>query len=160
MRLSAAIRFFSLLSLVTPLALPAQSANGTSAAPSADRPGRDPRQPIDQEYTKKILEYTTEKFFLSPLVDYLPASRTVPTPKVVLGDIAGAPNKLPYSKEVYDYMRRLDAASPRVRVYSIGQTEEGREMIAVAVASEALMNRLDQNRANLATRRKRALRPR
>jgi hypothetical protein len=69
---------------------------------------------------------------------------------VVLGDIAGAPNKLPYSREVYDYMRRLDAASPRVRVYSIGQTEEGREMIAVAVASEALMNRLEQNKANLA----------
>jgi hypothetical protein len=68
----------------------------------------------------------------------------------VLGDIAGAPNKLPYSKEVYDYMRRLDAASPRVRVFSIGQTEEGREMIAVAVASEALMNRLDENKANLA----------
>jgi len=150
MKLSAAIPLLLLLGSI-PLASPAQSTNGSSsAAPSADRPGRDPRQPIDEEYTKKILEYTTEKFFLSPLVDYLPASRTVPTPKVVLGDIAGAPNKLPYSREVYDYLRRLDAASPRVRVYSIGQTEEGREMIAVAVASEALMNRLDQNRANLA----------
>jgi hypothetical protein len=142
------LRILLSLILVVPHLLVAQ--NGTSAAPSADRPGRDPKQPIDEEYTKKILEYTTEKFFLSPLVDYLPASRTVPTPKVVLGDIAGAPNKLPYSKEVYDYLRRLDAASPRVRVYSIGQTEEGREMIAVAVASEALMNRLDQNKANLA----------
>jgi hypothetical protein len=150
MRLSAATFLLSLL-LSIPLATPAQSANGSSsAAPAADRPGRDPKQPIDEEYTKKILEYTTEKFFLSPLVDYLPASRTVPTPKVVLGDIAGAPNKLPYSKEVYDYMRRLDAASPRVRVYTIGQTEEGRDMIAVAVASEALMNRLDENKANLA----------
>ena len=142
------LRILVSLLVVVPQLLVAQ--NGTSAAPSADRPGRDPKQPIDEEYTKKILEYTTEKFFLSPLVDYLPASRTVPTPKVVLGDIAGAPNKLPYSKEVYDYMRRLDAASPRVRVYSIGQTEEGREMIAVAVASEALMNRLDENKANLA----------
>ena len=149
MRLSAAFSILSLAALM-PVLSSAQSANGTSAAPSAERPGRDPRQPIDEEYTKKILEYTTEKFFLSPLVDYMPASRTVPTPKVVLGDIAGAPNKLPYSREVYDYMRRLDAASPRVRVYSIGQTEEGREMIAVAVASEALMNRLDQNKANLA----------
>ena len=55
--------------------------NGTSATPAADRPGRDPKQAIDEEYTKKILEYTTEKFFLSPLVDYLPASRTVPTPR-------------------------------------------------------------------------------
>ena len=36
------------------------------------KPGRDPNQPIDEEYTKKIKEYTTEPFFLSPLVDYLP----------------------------------------------------------------------------------------
>src|SRR6478752_3991761 len=62
--------------------------------PSATRPGRDPSQPIDEEYTRKIHEYTTEPFFLSPLVDYLPASSTVPTPAVTLGDIAGAPNKL------------------------------------------------------------------
>src|SRR5688500_2522776 len=113
------------------------------------RPGRDPNQPIDEEYTKKIKEHTTETFFLSPLVDYLPASTTVPTPKAVLGDIAGAAGKLPYSKEVYDYMRLLAKATPRVKVYTIGTTEEGREMIAVAVASEALMAKLDANTADL-----------
>src|SRR5471030_2656112 len=75
---------------------------------SAAKPGRDPKQPIDEEYTKKIREYTTESFFLSPLVDYLPASATVPTPKVTLGDIAGAKNNLPYSKDVYAYMRLLE----------------------------------------------------
>ncbi|HEX9129269.1 MAG TPA: M14 family zinc carboxypeptidase [Gemmatimonadaceae bacterium] len=118
--------------------------------PSTTRPGRDPNQPIDEEYTRKIREYTTEPFFLSSLVDYLPASATVPTPKAVLGDIAGARNNLPYSKEVYTYMRMLAKASPRVRVYSIGTTEEGREMIAVAVASESLFTNLDRNRSNLA----------
>ena len=125
---------------------------GISAAlpPSATRPGRDPNQPIDEEYTRKIREYTTEPFFLSPLVDYLPASATVPTPKAVLGDIAGARNNLPYSREVYAYMRMLAKATPRVRVYSIGTTEEGREMIAVAVASDSLMSKLDINKANLA----------
>src|SRR5450830_1293672 len=114
--------------------------------PSATRPGRDPNQPIDEEYTKKIREYTTEPFFLSPLVDYLPASKTVPTPKAVLGDIAGAPTKLPYSKEVYEYMRLLEKSSKRVKVFSIGTTEEGREMIAVAVASEQLIAKLDENK--------------
>src|SRR4029077_2555312 len=98
-------------------------------------PGRDPKQPIDEEYTKKIQEYTTEPYFTSPLVDYLPASKTVPTPKAVLGDVAGAPGILPYSKQVYEYMRMLEKASPRVKVFSIGTTEEGREMIAVAVSS-------------------------
>jgi Zinc carboxypeptidase len=118
--------------------------------PAAAKPGRDPKQAIDEEYTKKIKEYTTEPFFLSPLVDYLPASKTVPTPKVTLGDIAGAPTKLPYSKEVYEYMRLLAKSSPRVKVFSIGTTEEGREMIAVAIASEALMSKLDANKSQLA----------
>src|SRR5438309_6932084 len=112
---------------------------------------RDPKVPIDQQYTAKIKEYTTEPFFTSPLVDYLPASKAVPTPKAVLGDIAGAPGKLPYAEEVYDYMRRLEKASPqRAKVYSIGKTEEGREMIAVAISSEANMARLEENRARLA----------
>src|SRR5580692_9352867 len=114
------------------------------------KPGRDANQPIDDEYTKKIREYTTEPFFNSPLTDYLPASKTVPTPKAVLGDVAGAPGILPYSEEVYRYMRMLEKASPRVKVFSIGKTEEGREMIAVAVASERLIAQLDQNRARLA----------
>ncbi|MCU1265253.1 MAG: hypothetical protein JWM21_1571 [Acidobacteria bacterium] len=113
------------------------------------KPARDPNQPIDEDYTRKIREYTTEPFFNSPLTDYLPASPTVPTPKVVLGDVAGAPGKLPYAEDVYRYMRLLEKASPRVKVYSIGTTEEGREMIAVAVASEKLLAKLDENRARL-----------
>ncbi len=136
------------LSIEVSIAQTPVAANRDGAA--AARPGRSPTQPIDEEYTKKIREYTTEPFFLSPLVDYLPASQTVPTPVAVLGDIAGAPNKLPYSTEVYQYMRLLEKASPRVKVYSIGTTEENREMIAVAVASEALMSSLDANREGLA----------
>ncbi|HET9370672.1 MAG TPA: M14 family zinc carboxypeptidase, partial [Vicinamibacterales bacterium] len=121
----------------------------STSDPASAKPGRDPNQPIDEAYTAKIKEYTTETFFLSPLVDYLPASKNVPTPKAVLGDIAGAPGKLPYTKEVHEYMRMLEKASPRVKVVSIGQSEEGREMIAVAVASEALIKRIDANRADL-----------
>jgi hypothetical protein len=110
---------------------------------------RDPKQPIDQEYTKKIREYTTEPYFSSPLVDYLPASKTVPTPEAVLGNVAGAPKILPYAEQVYAYMRMLAKASPRVRVYTIGHSEEGREMIAVAVSSATNLEHLEQNRALL-----------
>src|SRR5215471_10592096 len=113
------------------------------------KPGRDPKVAIDEEYTKKIREYTTEDFFNSPLTDYLPASSKVPTPKAVLGDVAGAPGILPYSHEVYRYMRMLEHESPRVKVYSIGKTEEGREMIAVAVSSEANIAKIEENRARL-----------
>lgn len=110
---------------------------------------RDPNQAIDEEYTKKIKEYTTQPFFNSPLTDYLPASKSIPTPKAVLGDVAGAPGKLPYAEEVYKYMRMLEKASPRVKVYSIGTTEEGREMIAVAVSSEANIAQIETNRSRL-----------
>src|SRR6187402_1491540 len=87
---------------VMPAWLAADQLRQTAQKPAAidlatARPGRDPNQPVDEEYTRKIKEYTTETFFLSPLVDYMPASKTVPTPKAVLGDIAGAPGKLPYT---------------------------------------------------------------
>ena len=122
-----------------------------AAAQSPSNPYvRDAKQAIDEAYTQKMKEHTTAPHFTSPLVDYLPASKRVPTPMAVLGDVAGAPGKLPYSHEVYDYMRRVEKASPRVKVFSIGRTEEGREMIAVAVSSEANLAKLDENRARLA----------
>ncbi|HEY2544850.1 MAG TPA: M14 family zinc carboxypeptidase [Candidatus Acidoferrum sp.] len=113
-------------------------------------PARDPKQPVDDAYTAKIKKYTTQPFFTSPLVDYLPASKNVPTPEAVLGDVAGAPGILPYAEDVYKYMRLLEKASPRVKVFSIGKTEEGREMIAVAVSSPENLKNLEENRARLA----------
>ena len=113
-------------------------------------PARDPKQAVDEAYTAKMKKYTTAPYFTSPLVDYLPASKNVPTPEVVLGDVAGAPGILPYAADVYKYMRLLEKASARVKVYSIGTTEEGREMIAVAVSSEENLKHLEENRARLA----------
>src|ERR1051325_1178304 len=149
-RLTRALLFLTLIVAPPVAAQNSTTQQGASADLSTARPGRDPGQAIDEEYTRKIREYTTEPFFLSPLVDYLPASKSVPTPKAVLGDIAGAPTKLPDSKEVYAYMRLLAKSTPRVRVYSIGKTEEGREMVAVAIASDELMAKLDANKALLA----------
>jgi hypothetical protein len=123
---------------------------GIALADGETSPARDPKQPIDEAYTAKIRKYTTAPYFSSPLVDYLPASKTVPTPEVVLGDVAGAPGILPYAEDVYKYMRLLEKATPRVKVVSIGTTEEGREMIAVAVSSEANLKNLEQNRQRLA----------
>ncbi|MFP5238039.1 MAG: M14 family zinc carboxypeptidase [Acidobacteriota bacterium] len=111
---------------------------------------RDPKQPIDQAYTDHIKQYTTAPEFLSPLVNYLPASKTVPTPEKVLGDVSGAPNYLPYAEDVYKYFRMLAAASPRVKVYTIGHSEEGREQIAVAIADENILAQADANKARLA----------
>jgi len=100
----------------------------------------------DAEYSRLIREATTSPQFMTDLVDHLPASTTVPTPKKFLGYIAGAPDHLTYAEDVHAYMRALEAASPRVKVFTIGRTEEGREMIAVAVADEATISSLEKYR--------------
>ena len=124
--------------------------NAFAAAPPDATHARDPGQAVDEAYGRKIAEYTTDPSFNSPLTDYLPASSSVPTPAKVLGDVAGAPNMLPYSKDVYRYFDLLAAASPRVKVFRIGKTEEGRDMIVAAIADEALLADQKANDARLA----------
>jgi hypothetical protein len=111
---------------------------------------RDPSQPIDKAYTAAIAKDTTEPYFNSPLTDYLPASNTVPTPEAVIGDIAGAPGKLPYAEDVYKYFRLLQAHTPRVKVFTIGKSEEGRERIVAAIGDASLLAQMDANDARLA----------
>ena len=136
----------ALVALVTAFATTTEGAAADGAASYA----RDPAQPTDEAYTAKIREYTTDPAFNTPLTDYLPAAAGVPTPRETLGYIAGAPDHLPYSADVYRYFRDLEKSSPRVKVFSIGRTEEGREMIAVAIADEKLLADREANDARLA----------
>ena len=125
-------------------------ASGAMAAPPLENHyARDPAQPLDADYGARIARYTTDPAFNTMLTDHLPASATVPTPMQALGDVSGAPNFLPRLDVVHGYFRALAAASPRVQVVSIGRSEEGREMIAVAIADEALLADLDANRERL-----------
>ena len=101
---------------------------------------------IDETYTAAIRKETTEPRFMTELVDHLPSSTTIPSPLQFHGYIAGAEGKLTYAEDVYRYMRALEAATPRVKVFSIGKTEEGREFIAVAVANEDTIAALDHYR--------------
>jgi hypothetical protein len=116
-------------------AKPTRAAKGAPAAAA---------QQNDAEYTAKIREYTTDKMFLTELVDHLPASATVPSPMKVLGYAIGTPNKLTYTKDVYRYYRELAKATPRVKVWTVGKSEEGREFLMVAVSDEANMAQLDK----------------
>ena len=104
------------------------------------------QQSDDIGYTKRIRQFTTDPRFMTEIVDHLPASATIPTPLKFNGYIAGAEGHLTYAEDVYRYMRALEAASPRVKVFSIGKSEEGREMMLVAVSSEANIARLDRYR--------------
>src|SRR5215813_9776757 len=114
-------------------------------------------QTNDEAYGKKIHEFTTQPFFLTDLVDHLPASATVPSPDKILGHIVGAPDFLTYSKDIYHYYDELAKASPRVKVFRVGKTEEGRDFMLVAVSDESNIAQLDRIReitAKLADPRK------
>ena len=91
-------------------ALFASTISATAQTPSAAVYARDPAQPVDEAYGAKIREYTTDPQFNTPLTDYLPAAPGVPTPRETLGYIAGAPDHLPHSADVYRYFRELAKA--------------------------------------------------
>src|SRR5277367_2792394 len=109
-----------------------------------------PAQNNDPDYAAKVKEWTTRPEFMSPLVDHLPKSSTVPSPKDVLGYYIGEPKRLTYYADVLRYYRTLAEKSPRVKVIDIGKTEEGRDSIMVFVGSEDSIKNLDTYKKNLA----------
>jgi Zinc carboxypeptidase len=111
---------------------------------------RDPAQPQDADFEKSVKEWTGKPYFISPLVDHLPVVKGIPSPKDVLGYHIGAPYKLTYYADILKYYRALAKATPRVRVESIGRSDEGRELVVVWVSSDENMKNLQKNRDNLA----------
>ena len=109
-----------------------------------------PAQPQDPDYAAQVKAWTTRPEFLSPLVDHLPLSTTVPSPKAILGHHIGAPKKLTYYADIAAYYRALAAKSPRVKILDIGKTEEGRDSLIVFVGSEDSLANLATYQKNLA----------
>ena len=72
------------------------------------------------------------------------ASDTVPSREKVLGYVIGTAARLTYTKDIYRYMRELEKASRRVKVFSVGQSEEGRETLLVAISDEQNVANLDR----------------
>jgi hypothetical protein len=130
-QLSRLSRLVVLAALVAPTAVVAQQRN-------------------DEEYTKKIKEYLRDPRITTELVDHLPASATVPTPLKFHGRIVGTPGELTYAKDIQRYFEALDKASDRIKVWSMGKSEEGRDMIVLAVADENTIRTLDRYKGMLA----------
>ena len=84
-----------------------------------------------------IAQETSDPRFSSPWVASLPESAEVPSPADYLGHIAGVADELPNSATIYDYLRKLAETSDRVNIEVIGRTEEGREILLVAIADAA-----------------------
>ena len=111
---------------------------------------RDPKQTQDEDFAKAYKEWTGEPRYGSPLVDHLPRVQGIPMPKDVLGYHIGAPRTLTYYENILKYYRALAAATPRVKVETIGKSDENRELVVVWVSSDDNMKNLQQNRDNLA----------
>jgi hypothetical protein len=112
---------------------------------------RDPAQPQDEEFARLVKEWTTQPSFISPLVDHLPKLPGVPSPNDTLGYHVGAPGKLTYYADALKYYRALEAALPgRVKVETIGRSDEDRELVVVWVSSDDNIRNLQKNRDNLA----------
>jgi hypothetical protein len=90
-------------------------------------------QKIDAEYTAKIKEVLQDARITTELVDHLPASDTVPTPLKFHGRIVGQPGELTYSKDINRYLEAIDKASDRAMMWTIGKSEEGRDIVMMAI---------------------------
>jgi hypothetical protein len=131
----------AILILAGAAGLSAQAAKAQKPAASRIR--------TDEEFARLVREWTTRPEFLSPLVDHLPIVAGVPSPKDVLGYHVGQPKKLTYYADILKYYRALAAATPRVRVITIGKSDEGRECAVVFVGSEESIANLDRYRGYL-----------
>ncbi len=128
--------------------LAALGASFAAVVVHAQTPPRTP-QPIDAEYTAKIREYLQDARISTELVDHLPASSTVPTPLKFLGKIVGTPNHLTYAKDIHRYLDAIDKSSDRATMWSIGKSEEGRDMVVMAIGDEATIRDLQRYKGML-----------
>jgi hypothetical protein len=101
-------------------------------------------QKLDEDYTARIKKATPDARILTELVDHMPASATVPSPLKFLGYVPGEPGHLTYHADIVRYYEALEKASPRVKLFRLGQSEEGRDMVALAIADEATIKQLDK----------------
>lgn len=94
-----------------------------------------------------IARFTSEPRFLSPWVAYVPASPDVLSPSAFLGHVVGAPGELTQPAKIVEYAQALAASSPRVHVETLGVSEEGRDIVLLAIADERGIRELDRLKA-------------
>ena len=71
-----------------------------------------------------------------------PAVKPVPTPEQIVGFKPGTDRTLADFAQISRYFTALAAASPRVQLFTIGKTTEGRDMMLAAISSEENLKRL------------------
>ena len=93
---------------------------------------RRPPQKIDEAYTAKIKEYLQDPRDHDRAGRPPAGLRDGPHAAHVHGRIVGTPGELTYAKDIQRYYAALDKASDRAKIWTIGKTEEGRDMVVLA----------------------------
>src|SRR3954464_6311492 len=101
-------------------------------------------QKIDEDYTARIKKATPDPRIITELVDHMPVSDKVPSPLKFFGYVPGEAGHLTYHADIVRYYEALEKASPRVKLFRAGKSEEGRDMVALAIADEATIKQLDK----------------
>jgi len=83
-----------------------------------------------------------------PVLGLGPFDPAIPSPDKILGFPLG--ERPARQAQVLDYFKKLAEASPRVKVFEMGRTYEGRPLIYAIISDEANMARLDEIKKNLA----------
>jgi hypothetical protein len=91
-----------------------------------------------------IAKFVTETRFSNPWVAYVPESKTVTSPSKYLKHIVGAPGELSSVATIHGYFRELARTSARVRVETIGRSDEGRDILLAIVSDEEAIQELDR----------------
>jgi len=122
----------------------ATAGGGSTGIFAQSKPAAAAAQKLDADYTARIKTATADPRIMTELVDHLPASDKVPSPLKFLGYVPGEPGHMTYYKDIARYLDALDKASDRVTMFKIGVTDEGRDMVAAAIADEATIKQLDK----------------
>ncbi len=109
------------------------------------------QQKVDEEYTKQIKQFLRDPRISTELVDHLPASSTVPTPLAHFGHIIGAWGILDNNEQMNAYLEKVAKAAPaRAKYWTIGKSEEGRDMAVLVIGNEETIRNLDRYKGYLA----------
>jgi hypothetical protein len=99
---------------------------------------------VDELSTAEVHKFTTAPQYLTPMVSYVPEDLAVPSPRDVLGYIAGAEGILTRPQDTIRYFQALADASPNVELIQTGVSEEGRPFHLAIISDAANLSSLGE----------------
>ena len=102
-------------------------------------------QKQDEEYTKLIKQYLQDPRITTELVDHMPMSSDgLQSPLKFFGRIPGTPGEADLLKGHQSLLPIFGEHFKRAKYFKIGTSEEGRDIVLLAIADEATIASLDK----------------